>query len=256
LIEAPMKDLSMSPVSLMGLNSPSPTYHMLKYTCKYEIQINNEKDFQVARRIIGPKGYNMKRVIEMCQKRINNPSISNQTDFLKLRLRGYGSGFKEGPEKRESEEPLHLCISSKYPDVYQMACQYVEELLQTIYQEYKFFCKRTGKKGADNLQIRCIESVPNKENYTTNTTRDENSSYGLLQLQPCNNQPYSPTQKLIEPREIELLIESRNKARRQMNFAEADRIRENLRYLGVELNDEKGAKGKGTDVTTWKYIKN
>ena len=41
-----------------------------------------------------------------------------------------------------------------------------------------------------------------------------------------------------------------------MNFAEADRIRENLRYLGVELNDEKGAKGKGTDVTTWKYIKN
>ena len=73
---------------------------MLKYTCKYEIQIANDKDFQVARRIIGPKGYNMKRIIELCQKKCNNPQIIHQADFLKLRLRGYGSGFKEGPEKK------------------------------------------------------------------------------------------------------------------------------------------------------------
>jgi hypothetical protein len=33
---------------------------------------------------------------------------------VKLRLRGRGSGYKEGPEKRESQEPLHLCVSSKH----------------------------------------------------------------------------------------------------------------------------------------------
>lgn len=34
-----------------------------KLTCRYDIQIQNERDFQVARRIIGSKGYNMKRII-------------------------------------------------------------------------------------------------------------------------------------------------------------------------------------------------
>ena len=83
---------------------------MLKYTCKYEIQINNDKDFQVARRIIGPKGYNMKRIIELCQKRIGDPMKINQIDFLKLRLRGYGSGFKEGPEKKGKEKNVSRVI--------------------------------------------------------------------------------------------------------------------------------------------------
>ncbi len=35
-----------------------------KLTCRYDIQIQNERDFQVARRIIGSKGWNMKRIIE------------------------------------------------------------------------------------------------------------------------------------------------------------------------------------------------
>ena len=42
----------------------------------------------------------MKRILEICQKYKNDPNICGQTDFLKLRLRGKGSGFKEGPEKK------------------------------------------------------------------------------------------------------------------------------------------------------------
>lgn len=34
-----------------------------KLTCRYEIQIENEREFQVARRIIGSKGCNMKRIL-------------------------------------------------------------------------------------------------------------------------------------------------------------------------------------------------
>lgn len=36
----------------------------VKYTCRYDIQILNEKEFQVARRVIGSKGANMKRIID------------------------------------------------------------------------------------------------------------------------------------------------------------------------------------------------
>ena len=49
-------------------------------------------------------------------------------------------------------------------------------------------------------------------------------------------------------------MELRNKARRELNFSEADRIRNYLRSYGVCLIDEKGRRGKATEVTTWKYL--
>ena len=105
-----------------------------KYTCKYEILIPNDKDFQVARRLIGSKGYNMKKILSECKQ--NN----NINDNIKLRLRGKGSGYKEGPQNKESEEPLHLCISTKNLEEMDMACGLVDELLNKIYDEYKKFC--------------------------------------------------------------------------------------------------------------------
>ena len=66
----------------------------MKYTCRYEIQIDNEKEFQVARRVIGSKGANMKRIIEECSEGFDK-SV-NPYEIVKLRLRGKGSGFKEG----------------------------------------------------------------------------------------------------------------------------------------------------------------
>jgi len=53
--------------------------------------------------------------------------------------------------------------------------------------------------------------------------------------------------------EIARLIDQRNEARRQCNFTEADRIRESLHEQGVALMDEPGARGKGKEVTTWRY---
>jgi len=105
-----------------------------KYTCKYEILIPNDKDFQVARRLIGSKGCNMKRILNECKQ--NN----NINDNIKLRLRGRGSGFKEGPQNKESDEPLHLCISAKNQEEMKKACSLVDDLLNKIYDEYKKFC--------------------------------------------------------------------------------------------------------------------
>ena len=67
-----------------------------KLTCKYEIDCFDEeasKLFLLSKRIIGPKGSNMKKIIEACFE--NKPF---ESDALKLRLRGLGSGFKEGPQ--------------------------------------------------------------------------------------------------------------------------------------------------------------
>jgi len=126
-----------------------------KYTCRFDIQIENEKEFQVARKLIGAKGCNMKRILDMCSKGCNGPI----QEVIKLRLRGRGSGFKEGPTQQESDEPLHLCISSKYYDKYIMARHLAKELILNVYEDYKRFCERTGKEPIVNLQIKMKENV-------------------------------------------------------------------------------------------------
>ena len=109
-----------------------------KFTCKYEILIPNDKDFQVARRLIGSKGCNMKRILNECKQ------SNNINDNVKLRLRGKGSGYKEGPQNKESEDPLHLCISAKNQEEMKRACELVDNLLDKIYDEYKKYCSKNN----------------------------------------------------------------------------------------------------------------
>ncbi|KAL4493541.1 hypothetical protein ABPG72_007549 [Tetrahymena utriculariae] len=409
----------------------------IKYTCRYEIQISNDKDFQVARKIIGSRGENMKAIIKKCldhNKKKGGYNLQNDDEHgVKLRLRGKGSGYKEGPEKQESQEALHLCVSSMYYNMYKSACYFVEELLQNIYDEYYKMCQQNnlkrervhikkqestnGKGGQtistvpqqqyqqqqqpqqqqsqalnqipanpmqqqqsstqnlqqihsnnsvmsgsntqkqNNLQQQQVQYLPiNKSqqnnsnqlnstspkdaqntnttinnNYNNNNNNNNNNniinnnsdnslnnqikyekiipfqtdktfeqlsntqqsqgenqvsfssnedleknsyensfiqnsnendsdspssanlnnryeSYGYIHLQNPNNSKMSEKQ-------IISLIEQRNKARKESNFQEADRIRNFLKNNGIALMDEKGGRGKGQDVTTWKYSK-
>ena len=120
-----------------NINNNNDEKNLGKYTCKYEILIANDKDFQIARRLIGSKGCNMKNIINECKS-------SGDGEGIKLRLRGKGSGYKEGPENKESDEPLHLCISSKNPEEMKKACLLVDELLDKIHQDYKEYCEKNN----------------------------------------------------------------------------------------------------------------
>ncbi|OMJ93755.1 hypothetical protein SteCoe_3197 [Stentor coeruleus] len=126
-----------------------------KYTCRFEIQIDNDKEFQVARRLIGPKGNNMKRIGELCSRGLPNGKMH---DFVKLRLRGRGSGFKEGANKEESNENLHLCVSSKYPDKYKIACDEISKLILQVYKDYFNYCRNRGLK-TEVLRLKKDESI-------------------------------------------------------------------------------------------------
>ena len=112
-----------------------------KYICKYEILIPNEKDFRLAKRIIGSKGNNMKKIVDLVQG-------------IKLRLRGKGSGFKEGPKNKESDEPLHLCISSKNIEEMNRACLLINNLLEKIYEDYKIYCYKNGLNPVPQIAIK------------------------------------------------------------------------------------------------------
>lgn len=136
-----MKDTQTKTKKNKGSNSGSQNPQGHKFTCRYEIQIENEKDFQVARKLIGSKGHNMKQIIENCKsigEKLEKEGYGRVKiqDLVKLRLRGRGSGFKEGPRQEESNDPLHLCVSSKYYQTYEKACELTETLLNDIYDQY------------------------------------------------------------------------------------------------------------------------
>lgn len=98
-----------------------------KCQCQFTIGIEEESNFRVCRRLLGPSGQNMKDVAEKTG--------------AKLRLRGRGSKFLEGPEKKESKDPLMLCLSAPSPAAYQEAKSMVSDLLESIYADYREFHK-------------------------------------------------------------------------------------------------------------------
>lgn len=239
-----------------------------KYTCRFLIGIENDKDFQVARRIIGSKGTNMKKIVK--------------TSDAKLRLRGIGSGYFEGGSQKESNEPLQLCVSCISPEGYTEAVKDVEELLMRVYDEYRKFCQETGKL-IPELKINLSENQPayssraqgtgslldisadasdggagfpagadddkrDRRNRKPRKGREPTAEDGGGPIERGDPSPNAPTVQ-----EIERYIDQRNEARRANSFSEADRIREFLHSRGVALMDEPGGRGRGTEVTTWRY---
>jgi len=244
-----------------------------KHTCRFLIGIDNDKEFQVVRRIIGAKGTNMKRIVK-------------QTD-AKLRLRGVGSGYFEGAGQRESSEPLQLCVSCTSSDGYRTAARLVEELLESVYDDYRQFCRENNRPEPD------LHASPQ---LVSASGRGDGGGGGAVAMVQSSGRPASPGEGSLSggkgqstgskrdgrrgrrsrgkkgdagnpetvergdppptappAEEIENLIDQRNEARRQCNFTEADRIRQSLHEKGVALMDEPGARGKGAEVTTWRY---
>jgi len=146
LIKSPSRRTPSSivvPPSPTGTSSVVNSSGVRKYTCRFDIGIENEKDFQVARRIIGSKGCNMKKIVDV--------------SGAKLRLRGKGSGYLEGPTKEESPEPLHLCVSSTSLDGYNAAVNAVTEILESVYEDYrKFYAGRRVKPEVSPADLRVV----------------------------------------------------------------------------------------------------
>lgn len=118
--------------------------HDTKHQCQFFIGIEEEAKFRVVRRIIGTAGANVKYIAEQA-----GPDT-------KLRLRGRGSKFLEGPEKQEAPEPLMLCLSVPNRAAYDVATRLVRETLERVYEEYDSFRVSNGQS-ALRLRVRMHE---------------------------------------------------------------------------------------------------
>jgi cysteinyl-tRNA synthetase len=69
---------------------------------------------------------------------------------------------------------------------------------------------------------------------------------GLLRRTAAEWSNWRPASLAVEEARIERLVGARNAARKAKSFAEADRIRDELAVMGIELEDRKDG------TTTWK----
>ncbi|CAD7972285.1 unnamed protein product [Amoebophrya sp. A25] len=111
-----------------------------RYVCCFYVDIDPEDSFVVVKRILGKHGNNMRRVAVHCES--------------KIRLRGRGSGFLEGPDRKESDDPLQLHVScvDNYEN-YRRAIEMITRLLEDIYSHYRRFCRQMGREEATHLRV-------------------------------------------------------------------------------------------------------
>ena len=120
--------LTLNTKNTIKFETYSSRDYYYKYVCNYLVQIENDDNFVVTKRIIGKNGCFLKKIIqEACIK---------YGDFsTKIRLRGKGSGYLEQNGK-ESEEPLMLCVSSLNYPTYINCCLLIDNLLKKVYNDY------------------------------------------------------------------------------------------------------------------------
>lgn len=121
--------------SKRGYRGSAATFTSTKLQCQFQVGIEEEPTFRVVRRLLGPAGQHMKDIA--------------QDTGAKLRLRGRGSKFLEGPEQLESTDPLMLCVSVESNAGYVEAVERITALLEGIYADYGEFCAKTGKRAPE-----------------------------------------------------------------------------------------------------------
>ena len=136
--------------------------YKFKYVSRYIVQIENEKNFPVTKMIIGNNGMYLRNILY-------NNCIKFGDQSTKIRLRGRGSGYKEGPNKEESKDPMELCISSLNLISFQKCSAEIENLLQQIYYKYyNYQCKNILDKKKETSN----NNDTNSNNNNNNTNRN------------------------------------------------------------------------------------
>ena len=117
-------------------------------------------------------------------------------------------------------------MSSKYPDVYHLACKLVEDLLTGLYKEYETVCQRAGRPLQEPVQIKRVEiyngnnekkpevssltSIPSDYNQSqpgsmvlNDNPDSSNNSLSPLSDRECNNSPSRDNEAIVQLEESE-----------------------------------------------------
>ena len=184
-----MQNTSPSPVKDVEFQTNSTRDYQFKYVSRYIVQIENEKNFPVTKMIIGNSGKLLRNIL------VKN-CINNGDHTTKIRLRGKGSGYKEGPKNEESKDPMELCISSLNLISYLKCSNEIENLLKNVYYQYYLY-QSNNKKESDNdvpvvmKKILKYQYVVNRYNTLAKEEKRRKKEEELKQVNQVNKNTYS-----------------------------------------------------------------
>ena len=87
-----------------------------------DIPLGDDGGFMLRRQLLGNNVANVRRMVQ---------EAGGTNENLRLRLRGIGSSYLEGPMKMELQEPLHFVVSSDQPQLLANAIEVVRHCIQT-----------------------------------------------------------------------------------------------------------------------------
>jgi len=105
-----------------GWYEPRNPYHQ-----KIFVRMQSHPGFKVNSKLVGKNGETVKNIMNDC---------GNNT---RLRLRGRGSGYREGPLQMEAPEDLHFMVSAEDVETMKTAIAKTEELIESVREEYLEF---------------------------------------------------------------------------------------------------------------------
>ena len=180
---------SPSPEKDAEFQTNSTRDYQFKYVSRYIVQIENEKNFPVTKMIIGNGGKLLRNIL------VKN-CINNGDHTTKIRLRGKGSGYKEGPKNEESKDPMELCISSLNLISYLKCSNEIENLLKNVYYQYYLY-QSNNKKESDNdvpvvmKKILKYQYVVNRYNTLAKEEKRRKKEEELKQVNQMNKSSYN-----------------------------------------------------------------
>jgi len=138
--------------------TPCEKVHILKYVSMFPIPIP-ENNFNILHKIHGVKGCNFRKIIEAVAKGVS--SNVKPADILKVKI---------------ISKPLQIVISSRFLDKFQRAITLVNELLSTLYDEYRRYCFNTNKDPGV-LHLKRRDMIRNRSKMLRNSRATEGNIY-------------------------------------------------------------------------------
>jgi cysteinyl-tRNA synthetase len=178
----------------------------------------------------------------------NRKLLQQQRNLFPLELRSEGL-TKSPVDKSIFSDSLHKAFSSAISNVETFSTHDWESLVQNVRRNPTFL---SGKPKPETMLFVYLAKL-----HVANTKLSAEMSDDL---RAAINERVQKYLARVSPRkgqqdgEIDRLVKARNAARKAKNFAEADRIRDELAAMGIELKDAKDPK-TGELVTTWEVAR-
>jgi hypothetical protein len=178
----PNNILSQTSEKEVAFHTNSTRDYQYKYVSRYIVQIENDKNFPVTRMIIGNSGKLLRDIL------VKN-CIKYGDYTTKIRLRGKGSGYKEGPKNEESNDPMELCISSLNMFSYVRCSNEIENLLKNVYYQYYLYqCNNKDKNNNEPIVMKKILKYPYVVNRINTLVKEEKRRKKEEELKQINQE--------------------------------------------------------------------